>query len=118
MDFTRSMPSAQASGHAPVTGATGVVRWRRYVATGDSCTEGLWDVPDDAVPAPGARGVEGLPAEVPCRGWADLLAAHLAERLAASSPEPEDTLRYANLAVRGKLLRPILRGVDESLREP
>uniref|UniRef100_UPI00202919CB SGNH/GDSL hydrolase family protein n=1 Tax=Actinotalea sp. C106 TaxID=2908644 RepID=UPI00202919CB len=36
-----------------------------------------------------------------CRGWADLLAAHLAER----GTEP---VLYANLAVRGRLLTPIL----------
>ncbi len=40
---------------------------------------------------------------LPCRGWADLLAAHLAER---SGGEP---VAYANLAIRGRLLAPILR---------
>jgi lysophospholipase L1-like esterase len=55
-----------------------------FVALGDSFTEGL----DDADPAGGYRG------------WAD----RLAEHLAASAPE----LRYANLAVRGKLLRQIV----------
>jgi lysophospholipase L1-like esterase len=53
--------------------------YRRYVAIGDSQTEGVGDG-DDLV---------GL------RGWAD----RLAERLAALDPG----LRYANLAVRGKL---------------
>jgi lysophospholipase L1-like esterase len=42
-----------------------------------------------------------------CRGWADLLAGHLADRVHATDPEAE--LRYANLAVRGRLLGPILR---------
>lgn len=51
----------------------------RYVALGDSQTEGVGDG-DDTV---------GL------RGWAD----RLAERLAAVDP----TLRYANLAVRGRV---------------
>ncbi|MEV3988831.1 SGNH/GDSL hydrolase family protein [Streptomyces sp. NPDC049837] len=51
----------------------------RYVALGDSMTEGVGDG-DDAV---------GL------RGWAD----RLAEHLAAAEPG----LRYANLAVRGRL---------------
>ncbi|WP_067539963.1 SGNH/GDSL hydrolase family protein [Nocardia crassostreae] len=55
----------------------------RYVALGDSQTEGVGDG-DDAT---------GL------RGWAD----RLAEQLAAVNPE----LRYANLAVRGKLARQI-----------
>ncbi|HEY0542837.1 MAG TPA: SGNH/GDSL hydrolase family protein [Actinoallomurus sp.] len=51
----------------------------RYVALGDSQTEGLGDGDD----------LTGL------RGWAD----RLAEQLAAGSPG----LRYANLAVRGRL---------------
>src|SRR4051794_14677309 len=51
--------------------------WSRYVALGDSQTEGLNDLRPDGTP----------------RGWAD----RLAERLAATtSPD----LRYANLAVR------------------
>ncbi|WP_280501903.1 SGNH/GDSL hydrolase family protein [Nocardia farcinica] len=53
--------------------------YARYVALGDSQTEGVGDG-DDAT---------GL------RGWAD----RLAERLTAIDPD----LRYANLAVRGKL---------------
>jgi lysophospholipase L1-like esterase len=55
-----------------------------YVAIGDSFTEGLND------PAPGGE----------FRGWAD----RLAGLLAAQYPG----LRYANLAVRGKLLRQIV----------
>ena len=51
--------------------------YQRYVALGDSQTEGLWDGDD-------ATGV---------RGWAD----RFAEHLAASSPG----VTYANLAVRG-----------------
>lgn len=95
MVFTRSEPSADR----PAPSATGIVRWRRYVALGDSFTEGLWDLPDD-VAAP----------EVRCRGWADLLAAHLAERAAVGDPDgAEAVFSYANLAVRGRLLRPILR---------
>ncbi|GLZ04678.1 SGNH hydrolase [Actinomadura sp. NBRC 104412] len=61
-----------------------------YVAIGDSFTEGLND------PYPGE--------EDRFRGWADRLAEHLAEH------DPD--LRYANLAVRGKLLRQI---VDEQV---
>lgn len=56
-----------------------------FVALGDSFTEGLND------PAPGGG----------FRGWAD----RLASMLAAERPG----LRYANLAVRGKLLRQIVR---------
>ena len=51
--------------------------WRRYVAIGDSSTEGL-DDPD------GAGGY---------RGWADRFARHLATA--------QDRVEYANLAVRG-----------------
>ena len=53
-------------------------RVQRFVAVGDSQTEGLHDY-----------GNEGIP-----RGWAD----RFAERLSARNPE----LLYANLAVRGK----------------
>ncbi|ASU77324.1 SGNH hydrolase [Actinopolyspora erythraea] len=60
--------------------------WRTFVALGDSFTEGLND------PAPDGATF---------RGWADRLAA----RLAAERPG----LRYANIAVRGKLLDQILR---------
>jgi lysophospholipase L1-like esterase len=55
------------------------VSYRRFVALGDSTTEGLMD------PYPDGR----------FRGWAD----RLAERLAELEPE----LLYANLAVRGKV---------------
>ncbi len=57
---------------------------RSFVALGDSFTEGL----DDVHPAGGFRG------------WAD----RVAERLA----ELEPGLRYANLAVRGRLLRQVV----------
>lgn len=55
-------------------------RYTSFVAVGDSFTEGMSD---------------GLP-DGSYRGWADLLAA----RLADGSPG----FRYANLAVRGKLI--------------
>lgn len=70
-------------------------RWTTYVALGDSMSEGLWDVD----PADPTR----------CRGWADLLAGALSQRRTAAGAPP---LRYANLAVRGKLLGEIL---DEQL---
>jgi lysophospholipase L1-like esterase len=62
-----------------------VTTFTSYVALGDSFTEGL----NDAYP-----GTETF------RGWAD----RLAERLAAAEPG----LGYANLAVRGKLLRQVV----------
>jgi lysophospholipase L1-like esterase len=58
--------------------------YRRFVALGDSTTEGLMD------PLPDGSGF---------RGWAD----RLAEILAAREPD----LLYANLAVRGKLARQV-----------
>jgi lysophospholipase L1-like esterase len=60
----------------------------RYVAIGDSFTEGLGDeLPDGTV-----------------RGWADLVAAGLGTALAGTG----DQVEYANLAIRGRLLRPIV----------
>ncbi len=64
--------------------------FHRYVALGDSFTEGVGD-PDPARP-------NGL------RGWADRVAEVLATRT--------DDFGYANLAIRGRTLRPIL---DEQL---
>lgn len=55
--------------------------WQRYVALGDSFTEGLDD------PDPRTDGV--------FRGWADLTAGVLAARV--------DRFEYANLAIRGRL---------------
>ncbi|HEV3173106.1 MAG TPA: SGNH/GDSL hydrolase family protein [Actinocrinis sp.] len=60
----------------------------RYVAIGDSFTEGVGDVLPDG----------GM------RGWADLVAAGLSAALA----ERGEPLEYANLAIRGRLLRPIV----------
>jgi lysophospholipase L1-like esterase len=62
--------------------------WQRYIAVGDSFTEGLSD-PDPDLPDA-------------FRGWADRLAGHLA---AAS---PTGTVEYANLAIRGRLLAQVL----------
>lgn len=64
--------------------------WSRYVAMGDSFTEGIGD------PEPSSPG--GY------RGWAD--------RLAEELSRDRDDFRYANLAIRGRLLGQIL---DEQL---
>lgn len=64
--------------------------WSRFIAIGDSFTEGVGD------PSPESPG--GL------RGWAD----RFAEVLGEHNPE----LAYANLAVRGKLIRQV---TDEQL---
>lgn len=61
------------------------IPWRSFVAIGDSLTEGLQDFDPVGNPV----------------GWADRFAVHLADR----AGEP---VRYANLAIRGRLLQPIL----------
>ncbi|MFC4553797.1 SGNH/GDSL hydrolase family protein [Georgenia faecalis] len=66
--------------------------WGRYVAIGDSFTEGLWD------PHPRDAGRQV--------GWADRLAGTLSARRVAGGAAP---LEYANLAIRGRLLGSILR---------
>lgn len=74
---------------APVVSASVAPRWRRYVALGDSLTEGLCD--SSRMPA-GEH-----------RGWADRLA-----RLLAHTARGGD-LRYANLAVRSRRMRDLPR---------
>lgn len=71
-----------AEGHASAEPAH---PWRRYVAVGDSFTEGIGD------PDPERPGYH--------RGWAD----RLAEELARLTPAGEE-FSYASLAVRGKLM--------------
>jgi len=65
--------------------------WTRYVALGDSFTEGIGD-PDET--RPGYH-----------RGWADRVAEELALGAAAVQDGPK--FSYANLAVRGKLIAQI-----------
>lgn len=77
----------QGAGSSAERGA-GEHSWHSYVAVGDSFTEGLQD------PAP----------EGGFRGWAD----QLAETLAATSRAGDSPFRYANIAVRGKLIRQIV----------
>jgi lysophospholipase L1-like esterase len=67
------------------------MRWRSFVAMGDSFTEGL----DDPYP-------DGTH-----RGWADLVAARLA---VDAGPD----FGYANLAVRGRLLEQVVDGQLEA----
>jgi lysophospholipase L1-like esterase len=69
---------------ATAQSAASVLPVRTFVALGDSFTEGVGDpYPDGTL-----------------RGWAD----RFAEQLAAASPG----LRYANLAIRGKVLREVV----------
>jgi lysophospholipase L1-like esterase len=71
-----------------VLSARSVVPVQSFVAVGDSFTEGVGDPYPDGT----------------FRGWAD----RFAEHLAAASPG----LRYANLAIRGKVLRQV---IDEQI---
>ena len=73
-----------------MNGRAGTPSYRRFVAIGDSWTEGLGD-PDESRP-------NGF------RGWAD----RVAEALAAQGED----FRYANLAIRGRTVEEIL---DEQL---
>lgn len=70
--------------------------WRRYVAIGDSFTEGMVDVD----PRHEGRFI----------GWADRLAAELAGRTGG------EELHYANLAIRGRKLADVVgQQLDEAL---
>src|SRR3954447_613597 len=66
--------------------------WQRYVALGDSLTEGL------CAPSPPGSAH-------PWRGWAD----RVAEGLAGRADRHGEPFAYANLAVRGRLLRQIVQ---------
>ncbi len=76
----------QDDARSPFVANPGSHPWRRYVALGDSFTEGIGD------PSPEVPGGN--------RGWAD----RVAEVLAGSV----DDFAYANLAVRGKLIGQIV----------
>lgn len=80
LDVTPNDSPAIDATPAPTRLASAAPRWTSFVALGDSFTEGLDDLRDDGT----------------YRGWADLVAGDLAGR--------RPGLRYANLAVRGRLL--------------
>ncbi|MDQ2849735.1 SGNH/GDSL hydrolase family protein [Dermatophilaceae bacterium Sec6.4] len=65
------------------------MRWHRYIAIGDSFTEGV----GDADPGAPANYI----------GWADRLAGQLGKR----NDEQRTEFEYANLAVRGRLLHDV-----------
>ena len=79
-----------ASADSTTPSPAGSHPWTRYVAMGDSFTEGIGD------PEPSSPGGH--------RGWAD----RVAEELGRTQPD----FAYANLAVRGRLLQQI---VDQQL---
>jgi lysophospholipase L1-like esterase len=76
-----------------VTPNVGPHPWRRYVALGDSFTEGIGDPEPDS---PGGH-----------RGWADRVAEVLSQQV--------DDFAYANLAVRGKLIAQIADQIEPAL---
>lgn len=78
----------------PVPVSEGTPRWSRYVALGDSLTEGLCDT-------------SRMPAGQ-YRGWADRLAELLAGAREASAQPGQEPFRYANLAVRSRKIRDLL----------
>src|ERR1700754_2035550 len=79
--------SSRAQGFASACRACVLMAmFRRYVALGDSTTEGMDDPRPDGT----------------YRGWAD----RLAERLASDNPR----LLYANLAIRGRRIYPVRAG--------
>lgn len=75
----------QESARTPSSPSEDAHPWRRFVAVGDSFTEGIGD-PDPAAP-------DGH------RGWADRVAEVLSQQV--------EDFAYANLAVRGKLISQI-----------
>lgn len=77
----------QDSTRNPFVDNESVHPWRRFVAVGDSFTEGIGD------PDPGVPGGH--------RGWADRVAEVLSQQV--------DDFAYANLAVRGKLIAQIVQ---------
>jgi lysophospholipase L1-like esterase len=91
--------AARSAARSPeVSMVAGIIRWRSFVAVGDSFTEGLDD------PRPDGVGYSG---------WADLVAARLAARHyeGAQDRSAEDDGRdfcYANLAIRGRLFDAIV----------
>ena len=90
-DDTRTRHDAERTATASSRPAGSDARvWTRYVAIGDSFTEGLVDADPGRADA--------------FVGWADRLAGHLAAVAARSGQE----LGYANLAVRGRLLDDIV----------
>ncbi|WP_374977928.1 SGNH/GDSL hydrolase family protein [Microbacterium trichothecenolyticum] len=82
--------STREDPRSPYVANAGPHPWRRYVAIGDSFTEGVGD-PEPSAP-------NGF------RGWADRVAEVLSEQV--------DDFAYANLAIRGRLIGQI---VDEQV---
>src|SRR5665647_1028858 len=94
----RSMRRSADPAHDPASQETPARPFTRFVAIGDSFTEGLFDPKPDQTNA--------------YVGWADRLAGHLAR----CASEDDRSFGYANLAVRGRLLDLSLIHISEPTR--
>lgn len=84
--------------------------WDRFIALGDSLTEGMVDAyPERELAHAGLARTAGRAVDpdggARYRGWADLLARELSRRRIAAGQAP---LTYLNLAIRGRLLGEIV----------
>lgn len=79
-------------------------KWNTVVTVGDSVNEGLWDSVDPELDLTKLDNQQ-THADAPVFGWADRLAAHLSRHRVEKGLKP---VNYANLAVRGKLIRYIV----------
>lgn len=81
-----------------------LAKWNTVVTIGDSINEGLWDSVDPELDLTKLEAQQEY-FDAPVFGWADRLAAHLSRHRAKLGLEP---VNYANIAVRGKLIRYIV----------
>lgn len=79
-------------------------KWQRVVTVGDSVNEGLWDPVDTSLDMTTFEN-QSAHNETPLFGWTDRLAGHLSARRVEQGLPP---VQYANLAIRGKLIRYIV----------
>lgn len=79
-------------------------KWQRVVTVGDSVNEGLWDPVDTSLDMTTFEN-QSAHNETPLFGWTDRLAGHLSARRVEQGLSP---VLYANLAIRGKLIRYIV----------
>lgn len=93
---TTSTPARQVNPH--------IEKWNTVVTIGDSFNEGLWDSADPHLDLTTLEAQQAH-ADAPINGWADRLAAHLSWHREQKELAP---VNYANLAIRGKLIRYIV----------
>ncbi|MCI1984397.1 MAG: SGNH/GDSL hydrolase family protein [Bifidobacteriaceae bacterium] len=83
-----------------------LAKWNTVVTIGDSVDEGLWDSVDPELDLTKLEAQQEY-ADAPVFGWADRLAAHISRHRAQATP-PLPPVDYANIAVRGKLIKYIV----------